>query len=89
MMPPFAFCHHPQELQESYVLCGHLHLAVQLRGRGQQQARLACFWFGPRTGVLPAFGSFTGSALIPAAPGDRVFAVTPEEVVPIQDMVTE
>jgi DNA ligase-associated metallophosphoesterase len=81
---PFALCHHPQEPPAGYALAGHLHPAVRLRGAGRQQLRLACFWFGPRVGVLPAFGGFTGSAAVAPAAGDRVFALTGDEVVPVQ-----
>ena len=37
--------------------------------------RLPCFHFGAQVGVLPAFGAFTGSHRVQAAPGDRVYVV--------------
>jgi uncharacterized protein len=81
--PPFVLRHHPGESTAGYVLAGHLHPAVRLRGAGRQQLRLACFWFGQRVGVLPAFGGFTGSAVVAPGPGDRVFALTGDEVVSV------
>lgn len=86
-LEPFVLCHHPQQSPLGYVLAGHLHPAVQLRGAGRQQMRLACFWFGTHSAVLPAFGSFTGSALISPVLGDRVFALAGDEIVPIQPTV--
>ena len=83
MIEPFALCHHPKESDRGYVLAGHLHPAVQLRGAGRQQLKLPCFWFGPRIGVLPAFGGFTGNALIAPAPGDRVVALAGDELAEI------
>ncbi len=83
LVEPFVLCHHPQESPAGYVLAGHLHPAVRLRGSGRQQLRLPCFWFGPRTGVLPAFGGFTGSATVAPAPGDQVFALADGAVVPV------
>lgn len=83
-MPPFVLRHHPQEEPGGYVLAGHLHPAVRLRGAGRQLARLPCFWFGPRVGVLPAFGSFTGSVVVAPGPGDRVFALAGDEVVAVR-----
>ncbi len=80
---PFVLCHHPQESPDGYVLAGHLHPAVWLRGAGRQRLRLSCFWFGARAGVLPAFGGFTGSATVGPAPGDRVFALADGAVVPV------
>lgn len=81
--PPFVLRHHPAEAAEGYVLAGHLHPAAQLRGPGRQRARLPCFWFGPRVGVLPAFGGFTGSATASPGPGDRVFVIAGDEVVEV------
>jgi DNA ligase-associated metallophosphoesterase len=84
--PPFAFRHHPADPAEDssgYVLAGHIHPAVSLSGPGRQRERLPCFLFGERVGILPAFGDFTGGAAVRPRPGDRVFAVAGDEVVPI------
>jgi DNA ligase-associated metallophosphoesterase len=79
---PFAYAHHPQPAPECYVLAGHVHPSVTLRGAGRQRQRLACFHLGPRVGILPAFGEFTGTADVPVAPGDRVYVVAGGQVVP-------
>jgi len=78
----FYFTHDPasdrreQNLtSENYHLCGHLHPAVLLRGTARQAMRLPCFWFGIHHGVLPAFGSFTGTKTIRAEKQDRVYAI--------------
>ncbi|HEX2093011.1 MAG TPA: ligase-associated DNA damage response endonuclease PdeM [Longimicrobiaceae bacterium] len=83
--PPFVLAHHPGESPAGYVLAGHLHPAVRLVGRGRQRERLPCFWFGAEGGVLPAFGPFTGAALVEPLPGDRVFVVAEQAVVEIGD----
>ncbi len=75
-----ALAHHPEPLPGCYVLAGHTHPAVVLRGRGPGRLRLPCFHFGPQVGVLPAFGDFTGMHVVPLAVGDRVFAVAGDEV---------
>ncbi|WP_084545202.1 ligase-associated DNA damage response endonuclease PdeM [Derxia gummosa] len=75
----FAFCHHPCEIDGAYVLAGHLHPAWRLATR-REGLRLPCFHFGARTGVLPAFGDFTGGMMVDAAPGDAICVVTPERV---------
>lgn len=80
---PFALLHHPHESAHGYVLAGHTHPAIKLRGKGLQRATLPCFWFTPRVCTLPAFGSFCGKALISPQPGDRVFAIAGDEVVEI------
>jgi DNA ligase-associated metallophosphoesterase len=78
---PLALAHHPDPLDGAYVLAGHLHPAVVLGGRAHDRLRLACFHFGARVGVLPAFGAFTGAHVLRRAPGDRVFAVHEDGVV--------
>ena len=81
---PFVFTHKPAVSDAGYVLCGHIHPAVRLTGPGLERARLPCFWFGPRTAVLPAFGEFTGVAEVPVEPGDQVWAIVDGVVVRLE-----
>jgi len=78
---PFVFTHKPARSDEGYVLCGHVHPGVRLTGTAHQSRRLPCFWFANETAVLPAFGEFTGLALVDPAPGDRVWVVAGDEVI--------
>ena len=77
---PFALAHHPTRVAESYVLAGHVHPCAVLVGRGRQRERLPCFWLGRETGVLPAFGEFTGCAEVEPEDGDAVWVVAEDEV---------
>ena len=78
---PFVLQHEPGMSNDGYVLAGHLHPALRL-GEGKRGGlRAPCFWFGKQCGVLPAFGGFTGGRQIDWRPGDRVFAVGPDEVI--------
>jgi uncharacterized protein len=61
---PFICTHHPQERADGYVLCGHLHPAAELEGKGRQNVRLPCFWVCEHYSVLPAFGELTGTATV-------------------------
>jgi uncharacterized protein len=79
---PFALCHHPAPVEGRYTIAGHLHPAAVV-GRGIDRLRLPCFHFGPRVGVLPAFGDFTGTHVVQAEPGDRVFVVAQDSVRPL------
>lgn len=81
--PHFVLSHEPFEPTEGYALAGHIHPAVQLTGKGRQSLKLACFWFGENCGVLPAFGDFTGGALIKPRRGDQVFVVTETQVMAV------
>lgn len=72
---PLALAHHPEPVEDAYVLAGHLHPAIYVGGRAHDGLRLPCFHFGAGVGLLPSFGAFTGSHVLRRAPGDRVYAV--------------
>lgn len=78
---PFGLVHEPAPVRGGYALAGHIHPAVRLTETGRQSLRLPCFWFGARVGVLPAFGAFTGSAVVRPKRGDQVFVVAEGEVI--------
>lgn len=78
----FACQHHPQSHASHYVLAGHLHPHVHLRGRGRQSVRLPCFAFRERGAVLPAFTAFTGGGAYTPSNGDRIFAIADGEIIP-------
>jgi DNA ligase-associated metallophosphoesterase len=86
--PPFALAHHPAQVDGAYVLAGHVHPCAVLVGRGRQRERLPCFWLGERTGVLPAFGEFTGCAEVTPSEGDAVWVVAGDEVMRFEARVS-
>jgi metallophosphoesterase superfamily enzyme len=78
---PFVLNHEPGAPRGGgYALAGHMHPAVRLHRRGDESLRLPCFWFAARYGVLPAFGAFTGCAVVPPAQGDQVFVIADDQV---------
>jgi DNA ligase-associated metallophosphoesterase len=80
---PFVGVHEPRDHPDGYVLCGHLHPCVTVRGRGRQSLRLPAFVFGPQRGVVPAFSSFTGGGMYETQTGDRQYAIAGDEVIPL------
>jgi len=80
---PFVLNHEPGAVRGGYALAGHTHPAVRLSDRGGETLRLPCFWFGTRFGVLPAFGSFTGTAVVSPRRGDQVFVIAEDEVLKV------
>lgn len=73
---PFACRHTPQAAPEAdgrYALAGHIHPVAVLADRDGTRLRLPCLHAGPHGAVLPAFGSFTGGAVVAPTRGDRVF----------------
>lgn len=79
---PFTFAHEPQERSGAYVLAGHVHPGTTVRD-GWRRHRLPAFRFGQRYGLLPAFGALTGLHETPAQPGERIVAVTPAGLLPL------
>lgn len=58
-----------------YNLCGHIHPAAKLRGKGKQFLRLPCFYFSKETGIMPAFGSFTGMHTVKPNKIDKIYVI--------------
>jgi len=82
---PFIFTHHPMteiELQ-CYNIAGHIHPGVNLTGKGKQSLTLPCFYFGECSGLLPAFGMFTGLAKIRPKKEDKIFVIVEEKIVDV------
>lgn len=65
-------------------LCGHIHPGIRLKGLGRQSVRLSCFFLENNCLILPAFGNFTGLAIIKPRPSSKIYGITPEKVIPIQ-----
>lgn len=83
LLGPFHCRHEPQEDPDAPVLAGHLHPAFRLGERMGTSLRAPCFHFSKRMGVLPAFGSFTGTRVIRPSQNDRVFLVGPASVIEV------
>ncbi len=79
---PFVLLHEPAGAGESYALAGHVHPAVRV-GRGKLAEALPCVLFGRRVALLPAFGEFTGTAIVHPQPGDRVIVLADGELIPL------
>ncbi|MBN3582075.1 ligase-associated DNA damage response endonuclease PdeM [Algoriphagus aestuarii] len=77
--------HEPlEEIAEDKInLCGHIHPGIRLVGKARQSIRLSCYHYRPNQLILPAFGRFTGLALVKPTSNDQVFGITNERVIPI------
>ncbi|MDJ0784451.1 MAG: ligase-associated DNA damage response endonuclease PdeM [Desulfosarcinaceae bacterium] len=81
---PFRFTHQPVAAEDDrYGIAGHLHPAVSLRGPGRQRETLACFCFGRRRALLPAFGNTTGRYILRPQPGDAIAAIAGDAIVDV------
>lgn len=83
---PFLLIHDLNELNSKkaingkYILSGHIHPAVKLRGKGRQSMKLPCFYFGKREGILPAFGQFTGTHIIEPGQGEKIYTIAESRI---------
>jgi DNA ligase-associated metallophosphoesterase len=57
------------------TIAGHVHPCVRMRDSDGSSIRAACFVISPRSILMPAFGSFTGTHPVQPREGDRVFVV--------------
>lgn len=68
----------------NYIISGHIHPGVLIKGISKQSLRFPCFYFGRHHAVLPAFSRFTGLAAITPKKSDSVYAiVSPNSIVTI------
>ena len=79
---PFLFSHQPlrSTLKKKYVIAGHIHPAIEMRGKGYQYVRVECFCFGKEQAIIPAFGEFTGNEIIKRCEGDSIFVIAGNKV---------
>jgi DNA ligase-associated metallophosphoesterase len=84
---PFRLVHEAEgqsPVGEGYLLSGHVHPGVSMVGAGRQRLRLPCFLFGQHAAILPAFGGFTGLAMLKPRPEDKVFVVAEDRVLGVR-----
>ncbi|MHC8321967.1 ligase-associated DNA damage response endonuclease PdeM [Pseudomonas sp. GB2N2] len=83
LLGPFSLQHEPDPHPDRHVLAGHVHPVYRLHGRGRQSLRLACFRFGARISLLPAFGAFTGGYQVERHDDSRIFVIGDNEIWPV------
>ncbi|GMQ23877.1 ligase-associated DNA damage response endonuclease PdeM [Algoriphagus sp. oki45] len=73
----------PKVEPEMINICGHIHPGILLRGKARQHVRIPCFHFDGKTLIMPAFGNFTGLALVKPESGHWIWGIAQEKVIPI------
>lgn len=63
-----------------YTFSGHLHPGIAVAGAGKQRLRLPCFYFGKNCSILPAFGRFTGLAMLVPEANEAVFVIADNSI---------
>lgn len=86
LIGPFALQHHPGVHDTHYVLAGHLHPHITMRGPARQSLRLPCFALGKFGAILPAFTAFTGGGAYEQSEDDQLYVIADGEVLPARPM---
>jgi len=85
------FTHEPMDRKdipsEQVNVAGHIHPAARLVGKGRQSITMPCFWLSAQQLIIPAFGSFTGLAVIRPEAGDTVFAIAENHILELHPPV--
>ncbi len=76
--------HEPTEKEGYLNLCGHIHPAVQLHGKGKQFLKLSCFYKTRHQLILPAFGGFTGRFVLNINEAESVFGIAEQEIIQLK-----
>jgi len=79
-MSPFVLDHHPRPSADGYVLSGHVHPGVHVVGE-----RLPCFLVGSEVAILPAFGEFTGLAMVGSVETNTIYAIAEDSVLKLRN----
>ena len=75
----FCFVHDANCIDENdgsinYSFSGHIHPGITIKGKLHSMG-FPCFYFGEKYAVLPAFGKFTGLAMIKPQKGETTYAI--------------
>jgi DNA ligase-associated metallophosphoesterase len=83
-----TFVHHIEDYknqqEDEYIISGHIHPAITIKGLGKQSLRFPCFYFTKHYLVLPAFGKFTGTHTVEPKKNEKVFAVVNNSIVEVK-----
>lgn len=74
------------EADQRFHVTGHWHPVVRIADGKRTSLRFPCFLLrGGRNLILPAFGSFTGGAIMKPEPGDRFFVAPGDRVIEVPE----
>ncbi|MBK9382018.1 MAG: ligase-associated DNA damage response endonuclease PdeM [Chitinophagaceae bacterium] len=84
---PFIFLHDlkaekdlTEEERGLYRFTGHLHPAINVKGKGKQSLKFPCFYFTKEYCILPAFSRFTAGFKVNPEKNETVFAIVEDGI---------
>ncbi|MDY7394977.1 ligase-associated DNA damage response endonuclease PdeM [Aureibaculum sp. 2210JD6-5] len=82
---PFRFVHHPWTKDEnSFIISGHTHPGVLIKGNGKQRIKLPSYQVNNNQLILPAFSLFTGLNTTKDSADFINYAFTDEEIFKVE-----
>jgi len=79
----FSLTHIPEDKEDLFNFCGHVHPGFRLRGKGRQQLKLSCFYQKANQMILPAYGSFTGNYYVKPEEDEHIYVLTEDSVLKV------
>ena len=80
----FSLTHIPEETENSFNICGHIHPGFRLNGKGRQHLKLSCFYQKENQLILPAYGNFTGNYYISPEEDEHCYVLSEDSVIMVQ-----
>jgi len=74
---------HVDDDSDEFQISGHVHPGIRLKGGAKQTLVLPCFYFSKKKALMPAFGEFTGLAVIKPKKEDRIWVVAENKLTEI------
>jgi DNA ligase-associated metallophosphoesterase len=71
---------HIDDGDDDYQISGHIHPGIRLKGGAKQSLVLPCFYFSKKNAIIPAFGEFTGLAILKPKREDRIWVIADRKV---------
>ena len=92
MIGDLLLTHDPMALSEIPSgltnVAGHIHPAARLLGKGRQSLTFPCFWRSENRMVIPAFGTFTGLAVVHPGENDTVYILVDNKIMELRPTQT-
>lgn len=78
----FILSHEPI-VHDKFVICGHLHPGIKMKGKAKQSFTLPCFYKTAQQLVIPAFGQLTGLFILEKKKAESIWLIVQDKIVKV------
>jgi uncharacterized protein len=78
----FILSHEPIA-HAKFVICGHIHPAIKMKGKAKQTLTLPCFYKTDKLFIVPAFGKLTGLYILEQNKLARIWLVAKDKILEV------